>query len=156
MSTNNSGVKVVLTLDSIVKHEDGSDYFAIDASLIDYANKSLNSCNEKCSSEVKVKAHFIASSNSESKYFKVWHWVGVLTLGIIPVYEKTNFTLVADVQTVGNTNIRLSQSRHLVLSIVLLPFNIFRNWREDLLAPQKMLIDRLVLEITTNRPVANP
>ncbi len=145
--SKSTNVKIILTIDPVVKHEDGSDYFPVDESLLEYASRSLNSCNENCAIEVKVKAHFVASSNSESTYFKVWQWVGVLTLSIIPVYEKTKFTLIAEVQSKANANFILEKNRHLVLSILLFPFNIFRSWREDLLAPQKALIDQLAAEL---------
>lgn len=145
----NETVKIKLVIDPLVKDSDGKDYFRLEDSLVEYANRAFLGCEAKCSEEVNVEIRFVADSNSRnSNLFKIWEWTGILTLGIIPVYEKTTFSLIAEVKNLSQVkHFEKVANRHLVSSIVLFPFYIFRDWREDSIGAQKNLIDQMYQEI---------
>ena len=104
--------------------------------------------------ELDVDIRFVADSNSrDSKLFKIWQWSAFVTLGIIPVYEKTNYTLIAEIKAPDQgKRFEKAANSYFIFSIVLFPFNIFRDWREDNLSVQKILLDQMLQEVSSFYP----
>lgn len=141
--------KVVLDIDNIVYNFDGTYFHQLNSGVLDFANSKIKGCKMDCPDELFIKVRFYAEANSKnSSVFKIWEWVGILTFGIIPVVEKTQYTLIADINSSKFKNtFKRDSNQYLVLSIFLLPFNIFRNWREDVLLSQKTLLSNLYSEL---------
>lgn len=146
---SNEVISVHLEFDPVVKDENNNSYFVLEDKIIAYGNELFRGCETSCKNHLEVRLRFIARSNSRnSKLFKAWAWIGVISLGIIPVVEKTTYTLYAEVKTEGKiVQIKKESEGYLVLHTVLLPLSIFRDWHDDKLAVQKNLLENVFIDI---------
>ncbi len=137
-------------LEPIVRDKDGDPYMSLSEDIIAHANMTFGNSNsdigfKKGTIEIEISAD---SNSRNSKLFEVWKWAGFLTLGIIPVVEKTTYKARARLKNNGMvTEIVKEVDGYIVFNILLLPFNIFRDWRKDSSNAKKRVINELSDEL---------
>lgn len=90
--------KIIFEINKIVKDFEGKDYYKLDSIIESFANETLQGCSKNCAKEVHIKIQFYSESNSkDSIVFKLWEWAGILTFGLIPVIEKTQHKIIAEI-----------------------------------------------------------
>jgi hypothetical protein len=149
--------KINLSIDPVITDRHGKGFLSNDESVIAYGDEVFRGCKLDCANEVTIQIRFFAETNSKSALFKVWMWASFLTLGIIPLDEITEFTLQAEIiGATGPRQITKELNRHLIVSLVLFPFNIFRSWKKDYFGVQKKLIDQLAVELNNSHLEMTP
>jgi hypothetical protein len=139
-----------IQLEPIVRDKDGDPYMQLSEDIIDYINMTFGNNNsdlgfKKGTIEIEISAD---SNSRKSKLFEVWKWAGFLTLGIIPVVEKTTYKARAKIKHNGMfTEIEKETNGYIVFNILLFPFNIFRDWHRDRPNAQKSVINKLSDEL---------